>query len=72
MQVGNRALHIEWGVAPRLAVVVCNDAVNVCRKTLLSSTYRDGYSIMQVRIRHEGGHPRLCFGAHLSGIQPKL
>ncbi len=40
---------MEWGPLPRLMVVVCPDAVNVCRKTMLSYKYRDGVAIMQVR-----------------------
>lgn len=48
-QVGNRALAMEWGPFPRLMVVACNDAINVCRKTMLSYKFRDGVAIMQVR-----------------------
>ncbi|KAG2490014.1 hypothetical protein HYH03_011479 [Edaphochlamys debaryana] len=48
--VGNRALSMEWGPFPRLMVVACSDAINVCRKTMLSYKYRDGVAIMQVGV----------------------
>ncbi|PNW79678.1 hypothetical protein CHLRE_08g362650v5 [Chlamydomonas reinhardtii] len=48
--VGNRALAMEWGPFPRLMVVACNDAINVCRKTMLSYKFRDGVAIMQVAV----------------------
>ncbi|GIL44704.1 hypothetical protein Vafri_2223 [Volvox africanus] len=48
--VGNRALSMEWGPFPRLMVVACSDAINVCRKTMLSYKYRDGVAIMQVAV----------------------
>ncbi len=55
LQVGNRALTMEWGPFPRLMVVACNDAINVCRKTMLSFKYRDGVAIMQVSAACMGG-----------------
>ncbi|GLC64378.1 hypothetical protein PLESTF_000154800 [Pleodorina starrii] len=48
--VGNRPLSMEWGPFPRLMVVACSDAINVCRKTMLSYKYRDGVAIMQVAV----------------------
>ncbi len=49
MQVGNRALSMEWGPNARLMCIVCPDAVNVCRKTLLNQRFRDGHVVIQAR-----------------------
>ena len=40
---------MEWGPNPRVMSVASNEAVNVCRKTLLNHRLRDGYVIIQVR-----------------------